>query len=72
MAWPRGARWAGAMQMSMLSMRCQPAHSWSTTAEDRAGTVLAPQTAVRPAAVNRAFRAAGKSQTKRRPSARSM
>ena len=42
------------------------------TADDSAGTVLAPVTAVRPAAANVACSAAGKSHTNRRPSARSM
>lgn len=43
------------MQVSTLSMCCQPAHRWSTTADDSAGTVLAPVMAVRFAATKCAY-----------------
>jgi len=60
------------MQVSIVWMLRQPLHKASTTAEDSAGTVLAPVTAVRPALEKAPCMAAGKSHTNRRPSARSM
>ena len=69
---PRGARWPGAMAIQMPLTDRKRAETLSITAEDSAGSVLAPETASTPAARAAPSSAAEKSATKRRPSARSM
>jgi hypothetical protein len=69
---PRGARWPGAMAIHIPLIARKRAVMASITAEDSAGSVLAPETARTPAARASSSSAAEKLPTNRRPSARSM
>jgi len=71
-ATPRGARCPGAMKISILLSVPSDLRIASTTAEDSAGSVLAPVIASRPAAVAAGSTAATNPATKSLASAISM
>ncbi|MNE85623.1 hypothetical protein D3C80_1826420 [compost metagenome] len=71
-ATPRGACWPGAIATLMPAILAKRWARLSTTADDNAGTVLAPEIRHTPAASALAAIAAGKPATKSRPSAISM